>query len=65
MIVQRRRSVPLPGNEVDMTNTYAGTPAQVQQVLDDLEAVVAAGLSPLRELRRDDRSPELGIEPPD
>lgn len=48
-----------------MTNTYAGTPAQVQQVLDDLEAAVAAGLGPLRELRRDDGSPELGIEPPD
>ncbi len=56
----------LPGNEVDMVNTHAGTPAQVRQVLDDLEAAVAAGITPLRELRRDDGSPELGgIEPPD
>lgn len=49
-----------------MVNTYAGTPAQVRQVLDDLEAAVAAGMVPTRELRRDDGSPELGgIEPPD
>lgn len=49
-----------------MTNAYAGTPAQVRQVLDDLEAAVAAGAGSVRDLRRDDRSPEHGgIEPPD
>lgn len=56
----------LPGNEGDMVNTHAGTPAHVRQVLDDLEAVVAAGMTSVRELRRDDGSPELGgVEPPD
>lgn len=48
-------------------NDITTTPAQVQSMLDDLEASVAASMVPLRDQRRDDGSAEgLGsIEPPD
>lgn len=48
-------------------NDITTTPAQVQRMLDDLEASVAASMVPLRDQRRDDRAVDGpgSIEPPD